>query len=271
MMSFQNKVVVVTGGASGIGKSLVEAFRREGAIVAVVDLQEATSNESNISNNQDFEFASCDVTNAKHLSSVFDIIKTRHGKIDVYCSNAGIIFPPDSTNDKVTKHSTAQWNKIWDVNFLSHVTALRLLLPDWDKGVGDGVFCMTASAAGLLTQIGDATYGVTKAAAVSLAEHLQICHPNIQVHCLCPQAVDTPFIDGDVGNIRNAKHSAISDGILSPDFVADCTLQAIQNKDEFFIFPHPRVKTYLERKTQNHKRWIKGMQRLRNRLIQSKL
>jgi NAD(P)-dependent dehydrogenase (short-subunit alcohol dehydrogenase family) len=208
----------------------------------------------------------CDVTDQEQLAKVLETVKRRYQRIDIYCSNAGIVFPPNKNDDNVTKHSTEQWGKILQVNLLSHVTALRLLLPDWESGKGDGIFCMTASAAGLLTMVGDASYGVTKAAAVSLAEHLAISHGDVvQVHCLCPQAVDTPFI-ADTKGIN----AAMTDGVISPEFVAGCTLDAMRKK-EFFIFPHPEVPTYFERKAKDHARWLKGMQRLRNRMMQSKL
>jgi NAD(P)-dependent dehydrogenase (short-subunit alcohol dehydrogenase family) len=208
----------------------------------------------------------CDVTDEKKLAKVIDFIKRQHKKIDIYCSNAGIVFPPNYHNDKVTKHSPQEWNKILQVNLLSHLAALRLLLPDWELGKGDGIFCMTASVAGLLTMVGDASYGVTKAAAVSLAEHLAISHGNVvQVHCLCPQAVDTPFVTGNDGI-----NAAMTDGVVSPEYVADCTTKAIHKK-EFFIFPHPEVETYFARKAKDHARWLKGMQRLRNRMMPSKL
>jgi short-subunit dehydrogenase len=112
-----------------------------------------------------------------------------------------------------------------------------------------------------LTQIGDASYGVSKAAAISFAEHMAITHPTIQVHCLCPQAVDTPFVDPT----KVTLNSAMSDGLVSAEHVAQCTVKAIE-EGNFWVFPHSRVPDYVRRKATDHARWLKGMQRLRKRL-----
>lgn len=281
--SFHDKVVVVTGGASGIGKAMAMAFARNGARVALVDIQncERTAKElvrelvptgvdatrcnpSGTCTSHLLSFTS-DVTNPIQVRAIIQQIKLQWHRVDVYCSNAGIIFPGTDVMDKndVTRHSDDQWTQILKVHVQSHVIALRELLPDWEHGQGDGIFVMTASAAGLLTQIGDASYGVSKAAAISLAEHIAISHPKIKVHCLCPQAVDTPLV-----HAGPPENSAMTDGMVTPELVAECTLQAISN-GSFWIFPHPAVPEYYRRKTTDHGRWIKGMQRLRLRLIQN--
>jgi NAD(P)-dependent dehydrogenase (short-subunit alcohol dehydrogenase family) len=284
---FQDKVVVVTGGVSGIGKALVAAFARNGARVALVDLRGSleAANEllvvkskcstTNASPPTLLAFT-CDVTDADQVGKMIQQVKNKWGRIDIYCSNAGIIYPPTlagaatrtssstvSSDHHVAKYSDQQWTKILQVNVQSHVVAARELISDWEQGKGEGIFVITASAAGLLTQIGDASYGVSKAAAVSFAEHTQISHPTIQVHCLCPQAVDTPFVDV-IGN-SGQNNSAMSDGMVSPEYVAECTLQAIR-QSAFWIFPHPRVPEYYRRKVTDHARWLKGMQRLRKQI-----
>jgi len=125
----------------------------------------------------------------------------------------------------------------------------------------------------------DASYGVSKAAAVSLAEHLAIIHhPSIRVLCLCPMAVDTPFMGDSIGDAP--LNSAVLDGIVTAGHVADCTLDAILDEEAFWIFPHKKVPTYIQIKANQHSRWLQGMQRMRQRLrlqgennskIQSKL
>jgi short-subunit dehydrogenase len=118
----------------------------------------------------------------------------------------------------------------------------------------------------LLTMLGDASYGVSKAAALSFCEHVAISHSDVvQVHCLCPQAVDTAL----VSSVDPSKNAALTDGLLSPEQVAQDTLLGIRNGD-FFIFPHPKVPSYVLRKAQDHARWIKGMQRMRTKLVKNK-
>ena len=287
---FRDKIVVVTGGGSGIGKSLAHAFAREGARLVLVDLKNSHTVARDLNSVRDdcddsFHLAfTCDVTNPRQIRHMIQQVKTKYGKIDIYCSNAGIILPRDTdtinnsgTNnyhangnesDSIARHSDSQWTKILQINLLSHIIAFRELLPDWEdkeEGVGkkgDGIMVLTASAAGLLTQIGDASYGVSKAAVVSLAEHIAITHGStVQVHCLAPQAVDTPFVD-QLLNTETNSNSAMTDGIISPDVVAECTLQAIKD-GSFWIFPHRRVKEYVHRKATDHARWLRGMQKLR--------
>ena len=270
--AFQDKIVVITGGGSGIGKALAEAFDRMGAIVAVVDLNNVNDTKRNLEEpRRHLFFPGLDVTNETAIKSMITQIKEKHGQIDLYFSNAGILFPLDPTNDSVTKHSTAQWSKILRVNLLSHVIALRALLPDWECGKGDGHFCITASAAGLLTSIGDASYGVSKAAAVSLAEHLAISHhPTVKVHCLCPQAVDTPFVTKNANSKATPVTAAMVDGFVSAEYVAKCTCEAIL-RDDFYIFPHARVPKYFQRKASDHDRWLSGMKKLRKQILEAQV
>jgi NAD(P)-dependent dehydrogenase (short-subunit alcohol dehydrogenase family) len=261
--AFEGKAVVVTGGASGIGKALAKEFLRKGAYVALLDIGDTRAVIAELSGPPHRMLTiQCDVTNEEHVMNAICAIKRSWGRIDIYCSNAGIMLRTNPLEaPEVCRHSNAQWESIFRVNVQSHVTAARELISDWDLGKGDGVFVVTASAAGLLTQIGDASYGVSKAAAISFAEHIAIAHPTIQVHCLCPQAVDTPLVD----TFNAAQNSAMLDGIVSAEFVAACTLQAIE-EGSFWVFPHPQVSQYVQRKAADHPRWLKGMQRLRKRL-----
>ena len=285
-MRFQNKVVVVSGGGSGIGAALAQAFDQEGAIVAVSDLKGADQVAQSLQNPKSRRGYEVDVTNAKQVQDMIQSIMKEHGRIDIYCSNAGIIHPapqqlqPSEEFGVVSRHSDAQWNRILQVNLQSHVIAARELLPYWSnrQQSGEKHFLITASAAGLLTQIGDASYGVSKAAAIAFAEHMAIAHGggddqdsnnNIHVHCLCPQAVDTPFGDNIVQSSK--ANSAMTDGVVSSEFVAECCLTTLAETNDFFIFPHPRVQEYCKRKVLEHERWLKGMRKLKRRLIQSKL
>jgi len=261
-MSFANKIVVVTGGASGIGRALCIAFAKAGACVVVTDIKGTRAVQQELSFPERHLVIECDVTKPNDVSAMIQSVKHRYHKIDIYCSNAGIMVPSNPEDDSCTKHSLHDWQKIFQVNVFSHVIALRELKEEWESGLGDGHFCVTASAAALLTMVGDASYGVSKAAVLSFCEHVAISHPRIHVHCLCPQAVDTPLI-----KVSKDQNAAMTDGVLSPEQVANMTLLGIQ-KNDFFIFPHTRVPTYFLRKAQDHARWLKGMQRLRNTLTQ---
>jgi NAD(P)-dependent dehydrogenase (short-subunit alcohol dehydrogenase family) len=273
---FQDKVVVVTGAGSGIGASLAEAFDSEGAVVAVCDidakLADHVSSNCLTHSQRPRKGFHVDVTNSQQVRDMIQFLFKTYGRIDIYCSNAGVIHPFNQLmgeiSDGVTRYSDSQWNRLFRINTLSHVIAARELLPVWSKHkpIAKPSFVVTASAAGLLTQIGDASYGVTKAGAVSFAEHLTIEHgDSIHVLCICPQAVDTPFGNGMVQKTNNV---AKTDGIISPRQVATRTLDALVNRPQdndssMFIFPHPQVEMYMKRKGMDHARWLKGMRRFK--------
>lgn len=266
---FQDKVVVITGSGSGIGEALAHAFAAEGPrVVVLADLRGhvAVANELG-----DIAMAfTCDVTDAAQVRNMIQTVRKRWGRIDIYCSNAGIMIPPTTTTtttnqDHVAKYSDDQWSRVFSVNVQSHVIAARELISDEDPWHG-GVFVITASAAGVLAIPEDASYGVSKAAAVSFAEHLAIIHhPSLRVLCLCPMAVDTPFIAESIGDAP--LNSAVLDGIVSAERVAECTLDAIDDRQAFWIFPHEKVPKYIQSKANQHARWLMGMQRMRQRLL----
>ncbi|KAL3938811.1 MAG: hypothetical protein SGBAC_006354 [Bacillariaceae sp.] len=273
---FRGKIVIVTGGGSGIGASLAKSFDQEGAVVAVCDIQkdnadDVASNElrNPLRPTQGFHV---DVTNDEQVRKMIQAVVKKYGRIDIYCSNAGIIQPyaePNEGDSGITRYSEAKWKRLFEVNALSHLIAIKELLKIWNyrKPRSKPSFVMTASAAGLLTQIGDASYGVSKAAAVSFAEHLAIEHSDkLRVLCICPQAVDTPFGEGMV---QKTKNSAKTDGVISPTIVAACSLDALSSQAEsdaaLFIFPHPEVATYAKRKGADHTRWLNGMIRFRKK------
>lgn len=265
---FKNKVVVVTGGNSGIGKALAEAFVKEGGRVVVADLL----HEEDAASTPAWWTYTCDVTDPLQVREMIRAVRQKWGRIDIYCSNAGIMIHPPlpptkgttvaaALDDHVARLSDAQWDRVFRVNVQSHVIAIRELITDEDPWDG-GIFVITASAAGLLAMLEDACYGTSKAAAVSFAEHLAIVHPQIQVHCLCPQSVDTAFIPE---KLRHVPNSAVADGLVTPAQVAACTLDGIE-KHSFWIFPHKKVPQYVQIKATQHERWLQGMQRFRERL-----
>jgi NAD(P)-dependent dehydrogenase (short-subunit alcohol dehydrogenase family) len=250
-MILKNKVAVVTGGAHGIGKALCERFAREGARgVVVADLDtEAASQVAN-------EIGGLGVTtNVAREADIINLVQKAnetYGEIDLFCSNAGIgtLGGADEPNET--------WQNIWEVNVMSHIYGARAVLPQM-LARGEGYLLNTASAAGLLAQIGSAPYSVTKHAAVAYAEWLSITHGDrgIKVSCLCPQGVNTDLLRRSAGGPGEFLRA----GMLEPEQVAECVVKGLE-EERFLILPHPEVAEYLRRKATDYDRWLRGMRRL---------
>ncbi len=252
-MQLKGRHVVVTGGASGIGRALARRFATEGAdAVVVVDLNgegaEAVAAEVGGVG------YGVDVSDEAQVRALVESCERRSGPIDLFFSNAGIGVPGG------VEASNEEWQRIWDVNVMSHIYASRALLPGMLER-GEGYLLSTASAAGLLTQIGSAPYAVTKHAAVALAEWLSVTYGDrgIRVSVLCPQAVRTAMTAGSQGG-----GVAGIDGMLEPEDVAETVVQAIAD-ERFLILPHPTVAEYMRRKTDDYDRWLRGMRRMQAR------
>jgi NAD(P)-dependent dehydrogenase (short-subunit alcohol dehydrogenase family) len=253
-MEVAGKVAVVTGGASGIGEALCRRFAAEGAkgvVVADVNEELAKVLAADIGG----AAIACDVSKEEDVIRLVRFAEETYGQIDLFCSNAGIIAMGgvECPNDK--------WQKIWEVNVMGHVYAARAVFPGMIKR-GGGAFMITASAAGLLSQIGSAPYSVTKHAAVGLAENLSITYGDqgIKIFALCPQAVRTAMAGPDGG-------VAAVDGLMEPSYLAGAVIEGLK-KEEFLILPHPEVKAYMQRKTGDYDRWLLGMRRLQARFTE---
>lgn len=253
-MEIAGKVVVVTGGGSGIGAGLAARFAAEGAktvVVADLNLEGAERVAAEVGG---FAIRS-DVSVERDNIDLIDLTEERFGQIDLFCANAGIAFPGSEQDPD------EDWERMWGVNFMAHVYAARHLVPRWQRR-GVGYLLVTASAAGLLTNLGAAQYSVTKHAAVALAEWLSITYADsgIRVSCLCPQGVATPMIEA-AGPIADL----LRPGALSPAQVADDVVQALR-REQFLILPHPEVAGYLRNKTLDNERWLEGMRGLARNL-----
>ena len=258
-MQVNGKVVVVTGGANGIGRALCEAFHRAGAAkVIVADIDVAAARK--VAASLDGAAFKCDVAQEKDILHLIEETERLFGPIALFCSNAGIGagFDPVSMNAGGT--SDEPFMRSFAVHVMAHVYAARHLVPRF-KVRGGGYFLNTISAAGLLSQVGSPAYSTTKHAAVGFAENLAISHKadGIKVSILCPQGVDTDMLR----SIPKGPQSG--DGDLSPAQVASDVLEGIE-RETFLILPHPQVLGYMGKKTDNYDRWISGMANIQAKL-----
>ncbi len=257
-MDVKGKVIIVTGGASGIGKAMAQRFHDEGAeAVVVADLN--VDGAKAVADSVGGLGVACDVSREADIIALVKATEDQYGRVDMFCSNAGIAGR-DPDMSLAASPTNEMWEMGWGVNVMAHVYAARACLPGMLERKS-GYFLNTVSAAGLLSQIGSAVYSTTKHAAVGFAEHLAITHKpdGIGVSILCPQAVDTPLLGG-------AQGSQNVDGVLSPEEVADSVMIGLDH-EHFVILPHPQVLTYMNRKSGDYDRWIKGMARLRADVI----
>jgi len=252
------KVVVVTGGANGIGKALCERFHAEGAkVVVVADLE--GDNAKRVANAIGDESFGVNVRDESQILGMVADVESRHGAIDLFCSNAGIIAG-DGEPWWATSASNDTWQAMWDIHVMAHIYAARACLPGMIER-GSGYFLNTVSAAGLLNQIGDAAYSTTKHAALGFAEALAITHRDdgIKVSALCPQAVATRMI----GDSKDGGNAGI-DGVLTTEQVAQEVVEGLAS-EQFLILPHKEVAQYRRNKTDDYDRWLGGMTKMRRK------
>lgn len=250
-MKIKDKVVVITGGATGIGAALARRFHAEGAkAIAVAGFQEDLLAE--VAAEVGGLAVACDVTQESAIQDLIRQVEEKFGPIDIFCSNAGIARMGDEDVPD------AEWQLNWDVHVMAHIYAARALAPKM-AARGGGYLVNTASAAGLLSHIQSATYSVTKHAAVAFAEWLSIKyrHQGVRVSVLAPQAVRTPMTDRP-----DEAEVASVDGMIEPEELADCVVETM-DKEEFLILPHPVVRKYMMNKTTDVDRWLSGMNKWR--------
>lgn len=250
-MKIEGKNIVITGGASGIGKALAERFHAEGAKgITVADLQEDALKE--VAKSVGGVAVPCNVTSESDIQNLVAKAESAFGPIDIFVSNAGIARYgwEESPNEL--------WQLNWDIHVMAHVYAARAVV---DKMIanGGGYLLNTASAAGLLSQVDSATYAVTKHAAVAFAETMAIRYGDkgLRVSVLCPQQVRTAMTEGHEDNV------AAVDGTMEPEDLAEHVVNSMA-KEEFLILPHPQVLDYIQRKTGDYDRWLSGMRKLRD-------
>ncbi len=257
-MKLTDKVIVVTGGAHGIGAAMLRRFVREkprAVVVADRDLPGAEALAKELGAATTATAVACDVSREAEIVALVERATREHGTIDLFVSNAGIAVGGD------VDVPDDEWRRIIDINLMAHVWAARAVLPAM-VARGGGYLMSTASAAGLLSMVGSAPYSVTKHAAVALAEWLAITYGErgIKVSCLCPLYVQTDLLRGALNDAAGASIKA-SGEIIEPSVVADAVVAGI-DAEKFLILPHPEVATYFQRKAGDYDRWLSGMRKL---------
>ena len=248
-MKVDGKIIVVTGAASGIGRALAQRFRAERAKLVVCSDLNGDGARATAEEVGGVAFTT-DVSREDDIRHLIEATERDHGPIDLFCSNAGIGVGGGA------EAADDGWTRSWNVNVMAHVWAARHVVPRMIER-GGGYLLNTASAAGLLSQIGSAPYAVTKHAAVGLAEWLAITHGDkgIKVSVLCPQAVRTAMTAGNPDGVASV------DGMMEPEELAESVIRGLEAED-FLILPHPQVLDYMRRKTTDYNRWIGGMRKL---------
>jgi NAD(P)-dependent dehydrogenase (short-subunit alcohol dehydrogenase family) len=259
-MKLKDRHIVITGAASGIGRALALRFASEaprGLVLADIPARQAALDELAAAISAGDGAAAvpaigvgCDVGLEADVKALVATAEQRFGPVDLFCSNAGLI------RDGTEAAPDEEWSLNWQVHVMAHVYAARAVLPGM-RARGEGYLLNTASAAGLITSLPSATYAVSKHAAIAFAEWLAVRHGDagIKVSVLCPQAVDTPMIQG-----RSGSSAARNDGVISADDLAQCVVEGL-DAESFLILPHPQVIEYFQRKGSNYDRWIAGMRR----------
>lgn len=263
-MELQGRVAVVTGGASGIGRALAHRFAEEGAEgVVVADLDGDKAERVAAEIGAQALAVGTDVGQEAANHALIDAAEERFGRVDLFAANAGIgggVLMDEG------------FEQAWAVNSMAHVYAARRLVPGWVER-GEGYFLSTASAAGLLSQIGSAQYSMSKHAAVAFAEWLSITYGDagVRVSCLCPMGVNTPLLNGGGDDAPAAGHDATNvvkaaGNVLEPEQVADLVVEAVRD-ERFLILPHPEVLTFFQHKGSDYERWLRGMRRLQAAIV----
>jgi NAD(P)-dependent dehydrogenase (short-subunit alcohol dehydrogenase family) len=253
-MELKGSVAVVTGGASGIGRALCQRFAAEGARgIVVSDMNEKGAQA--VAAEVNGLAVGCDVGVEAQIIELVRRAEEAFGSIDLFCSNAGLATRGGE------EASDADWQRNWDVHLMSHVYAARAVLPGMLKR-GHGYLLNTASAAGLLTEMGSAPYSVTKHAAVAFAEWLSIEHfdAGIRVSCLCPMGVTTNMLAVDNPHVNYLKLTAVT-----AEHAAEECVKAIR-EERFLVLPHPEVKEFYAYRANDTDRWMNGMRRLNRKI-----
>jgi NAD(P)-dependent dehydrogenase (short-subunit alcohol dehydrogenase family) len=258
-MEFAGRNTVVTGAGRGIGAALAREFHARGANVVLADLADAEAAAATIGGDRAIGLTA-DVSTEDGNLALIRAATDAFGPIDLFFANAGVGVGSD------LEHTDEDaWNLAFDVNVHAHRWAAKHLVPAWVER-GHGYFCSTASAAGLLAQIGSGPYTLTKRAAVAFAEWVSITYGDagVKVTCLCPQGVNTDMLHAGDDAVSGSNVVKMAGEVLEPDAVAVQVADTIE-AETFFVLPHPEVAAYVQMKAADPDRWLGGMRKLQRR------
>lgn len=258
-MEVSGKNVVVTGAGRGIGEALARAFHARGATVGLADLDGADDVAATLPGAVGFV---ADVSTEAGNKELIDAAIEQFGQVDLFFANAGV-----GIGGAVLETPEDDWDLAFAVNVHAHRWAAKYLLPGWlDRG--EGYFCSTASAAGVLAQIGSGPYTLTKRAAVAFAEYLAITYGDagLKVSCLCPQGVNTQMLHAGDGAMPGGNVVKAAGDVLEPADVAEEVCRTIE-AERFFVLPHPEVAKYMQLKASDPDRWLGGMRKLQRSVM----
>ncbi|MGE5617523.1 MAG: SDR family oxidoreductase [Candidatus Woesearchaeota archaeon] len=257
-MELSGRTIVITGAGSGIGRALAERFAAEGPRALVLaDLNQEAVEAVAAKLGEVATPVKADVGREEDVLGLVDRARVVGGQVDVFVSNAGIPGPDGGPIDARDE----EWDRAWRINVMAHVWAARALLPEMLER-GDGYLVSTASAAGILTQVGALVYSTTKHAAVAIAEWLSITYGDrgIKVSCICPLGVRTPMLETALEESVGGA-ALLRDELLEPSDVAEAVVAGMR-EERMLIFPHPQLTQYMAFKGGDNERWLAGMRRM---------
>jgi NAD(P)-dependent dehydrogenase (short-subunit alcohol dehydrogenase family) len=255
-----DKVVVVTGGAAGMGEAMCRRFAALGASVVVADID--TAGTARVADEIGALGVVTDVSDETQIKGLVNATLAEFGRVDVFVSNAGVLWgePHDGVAPLHERGnpwaSNEAWQQVWDINVMPQVYAARAVLPHMlDRGTG--YLIQNASAAGLLTALGNAPYATSKHAVLGLTEWLSIHYGSsgIRVSCIVAEGVRTAMLRGAQG-----EWFAVA-GAISAEEAADCVVEGMRT-EQFLILTHPLVEKYFRGKAADYDGWIAKMRKL---------
>jgi NAD(P)-dependent dehydrogenase (short-subunit alcohol dehydrogenase family) len=241
-MSFDDKVAVVTGAAKGIGRSVAEAFFREGASVALLDIDAAGAAIAEVFGDRGL-FVECDVASGEAVEAAFAAIIQRFGGVDLLVNNAGI-----QPYGSITETTEDEWNRTLGVNLTSAYLCARQAIPSMLER-GGGVVINMASVQSFLSQSRVAAYTTTKTALLGLTRSIAVDYaPKVRCVAVCPGTVDTPLLQWGIRQspnpeevLQECNRMHLTGRVAKPEEIADLVLYLCSDKAAFITGQPVRI------------------------------